>query len=149
MLAKRRSALAGATEPTEIVHRLRSFIADFGDLADVSAESDRLDRLSGEPAVGKAITREREADDAESRVLEQTFELEAALGENDRRDASLMLLGARLRDWSRTAGGDSDTPERRRARRLLRSVLAGAADRVHDPEYLALLEPYRRQARGW
>ena len=42
---------------------------------------------------------------------------------------------------------DSDTPERRQARRQLRSVVAGASGRVQDREYLALLEQHRLQGR--
>jgi predicted esterase len=149
MLAKRRRVLAAATGPTETVHLLRALVADFGNLADVSAEATRLDRASRESAVTKALAREREEVDAEARLLQQTFELEASLADGDRRDASLMLLGARLREWSRTAATGADTPERERARRLLQSVVFGASDRVKDHDYLAELERYRRQIRAW
>ena len=149
MLAKRRTAAAAATEPAETVHLLEALVADFRGLADVSADAARLDQWSRQRAVVKALRREQDAERDEARLAQQTFALEAALGDPDRREASLMMLRARLDQWGRTAAGSVDTPERRRARRLLRSVVFGASDRLQDREYLELLETYRRQARAW
>ena len=58
----------------------------------------------------------------------------------------------RLRDWlSRTArqvDAATDSPERRLARRLLRTITMGAADRVQDGEYLKLLQQYSQGVAG-
>ena len=48
---------------------------------------------------------------------------------------------------SRAAGAADDTPERQRARRVLRAITAGAGERVQDPQYLALLQQYRPAGR--
>ena len=53
-----------------------------------------------------------------------------------------MTLRDRLSKLSRKAAGEADTPERSQARRVLRSITAGASGRVQDREYLTLLEQY-------
>ena len=56
---------------------------------------------------------------------------------------SMMMLRDRLNKLSRKAGADGDTPDRAQARRVLRSITAGASGRVQDREYLTLLEQFR------
>ena len=146
ILEKRKARLAEATEPSEIVYLLAAIVSDFTDLADVSAESRRLDEMSKQPEVKKAIRREQDAENAEGRVLGDIFELEARLAD-DGRHVALMNLRDRLSTLARKAAAETDTPERSQARRVLRSVTAGASSRVQDREYLKILEEYRQPGR--
>ena len=58
-----------------------------------------------------------------------------------------MTLRERLSRLSRSAAGEADTPERSQARRVLRLITAGAAERTADREYLKLLERFRLPGR--
>ena len=71
----------------------------------MSAEASRLDEMSRQSDVKKALKRERDADDAEGRMIGEIFELEARLGDESRRDAALMTLRDRLSKLSRKAAG--------------------------------------------
>ena len=71
--------------------------------------------------VKKALKSERDSDDAEARMLEDIFALEAQLGD-EAREAALMTLRERLSRLSRKAAAEADTPERSQARRVLRLV---------------------------
>jgi hypothetical protein len=129
------------------VYQLTALVADFKGLADVSAEAARLDQMSRRDDVKKALKRERDSDTAEGRMLEEMFTLEARLGTDDGREIALMMLREKLSKLARKAHADADTPERSQARRVLRSVTAGASGRVQDREYLTLLEQYRQPGR--
>jgi hypothetical protein len=59
----------------------------------------------------------------------------------------MMRLRDELSTLARIANGEDDRPERSRARRVLRSITAGAGERVDDPAYRALLEQYRPAGR--
>ena len=58
-----------------------------------------------------------------------------------------MTLRDRLSKLSQKAAAEADTAERRQARRVVRTVTAGASARVQDGEYLTLLEQYRLPGR--
>lgn len=146
LLEKRRVRIAASTDLAETVYLLRALVADFTGMADVSVETGRLDGMSRQSDVKKALKRERDFDDAEWRMAGELFQLEAQLGD-DGRAAALMTLRDRLSTLSRRATSDADTPERRQARRLLRSIAAGVSGRVQDRLYLALVEQYRLPGR--
>jgi hypothetical protein len=146
ILEKRRARIAATSGPTETVYLLHALVSDFKGLRDVSAEASRLEHMSGQSDVKKALKRERDADDAEGRMLGEIFELESRLGDDTRHEA-LRTLRERLSTLSRKANAEADTPERSQARRMLRSITAGASGRVQDREYLALLEQYRLPGR--
>jgi predicted esterase len=143
ILEKRRATIAAASDPARTVYLLHALVSDFKGLADVSAESARLDRMSSDSEVKNALKRERNADEAEARMLGEIFELEGQLGDDSRRPGALSLLRERLSQLFRKASEEADTPERSQARRVLRAVTAGASERVQDPEYQKLLEQYR------
>jgi hypothetical protein len=147
ILRKRRARVASATSETQSVYLLRALVADFKGLLDVSADSRQLEALSRQPEVKRALERERDADDAEDRMLAEIFQLEGMLGNAYRRDVSLRTLRDRLMTLSRTASAQAETPERSRARRVLRSITAGAPERVQDSEYLTLLDQFRLPRR--
>jgi hypothetical protein len=147
LFEKRHSAIATSTDPAETVYLLRALVSDFKGLRDVAADVSRLDEMSKQSDVKKALKRERDADDAESRMLGEIFDLEARLNDDERRDVALMTLHDRLGRLSRKAAAETNTPERSQARRVLRSITAGAAGRVQDREYNKLLEQYRLPGR--
>jgi len=147
LFEKRQRLIAASASPAATVHLLDALVDDFKGLRDVSVEAARAKELSKQPEVKKALERERTDDDAEARVLGDVFDLEAGLNDESRHDASVMRLRDRLSAWARAANAADDSPERSRARRVLRAISSGAADRVRDPEYRALLEQYGPRGR--
>jgi len=144
MLEKRRSRIAASSGVADTVYLLRALVADFSGLVDLSAEAGRLEEMSRRPDVKQSLERERDFDDGEARMLGEMFQLEGQLGDDGRRSLALMTLRDRLSTLSRKAASEADAPERRQARRVLRSIGAGASQ---DREYLALLERYRLPGR--
>ncbi|HVD92898.1 MAG TPA: hypothetical protein VNC21_11470 [Vicinamibacterales bacterium] len=147
LLAKRRAQVAGAMNPADTVRLLDALVSDFSGLRDVSAEAGRAKDLMKQSDVKKAVARDRAADDIEQRILRDVFDLEAGLRDDDRRTEALFRLRDELSKLAGTANAPNDTPARRQARRVLRSITAGAAERVQDREYLALLEQYGMRGR--
>ena len=145
---ERQRAIAAASAPARTVLLLKDLADDFGGLRDVSAAAARAAELSKQKDVKSALSRERSDDDAEARQLEEAFTLEAGVRDESRHLESL----GRLRDWlarcAKQADAAADSPERRRARRVLRAITMGAAERVPDPEYLKLLQQYRQPGPG-
>ncbi len=146
LLETRRRAIAAAVAPVAQVHLLKNLVEDFRGLRDVSGETTRRAELSQQKDVKSALARERSDDDAEARILNDLFTLEMGLRDESRRPESLARLRDALSRSTRQADAAADSPERRRARRLLRAIAAGAGERVQDVEYLKLLEQYRRPA---
>jgi predicted esterase len=144
LLSKRREKIASSTEPAETVYLLRAVVADFNGLADVAAESKRLDELLRERDVKDALSRDQKADDSEAHALREIFELEAQLGDENRRGEALLTLRDRLAKLSRRAGEAADTPDRSQAVRVLRAITFGAPERVQDRQYLEMLQQYRQ-----
>jgi len=149
LLEKRRKRIADASDPAAAVHLLEALAEDFKGLRDVTAEAARAKDLSRQPDVKKALARERASDDAEVRPLGEIFELEAELRDDARHDASMARLRELLLRQARAADADTESPERSLARRVLRTVAGGVAERVDDPVYRKLLEQIapRAQAR--
>jgi pimeloyl-ACP methyl ester carboxylesterase len=146
---KRGRAIAATSDtPAATVRVLKELVADFGGLRDVSASTARAADLSKQPDVKRALARERDDDAAEARLLEDVMRLEAGLRDESRRMESLGQLRDSLSRCARQANAPTDSPERRRARRVLRTITMGAAERVQDVEYLKLLEQYRQPRSG-
>jgi hypothetical protein len=146
LLEKRKQQIAASTGALT-VHLLDALVSDFTGLRDVSAEAARLKELSKQPEVKKALARERGSDAAEERMLSDIFEMESRLRDEDRHAETLMRLRDELVTLARSAGAADDSPERDRARRVLRSITAGAGERVQDPDYRKLLEQYGQRGR--
>jgi dienelactone hydrolase len=147
LFEKRQRLIAASTREADTVHLLDALVSDFKGLRDVSADSARTRDLSKQPDVKKALARERADDDAEARMLGDIFDLEAGLSDESRHDAALMRLRDRLSKWARTANAAEESPERNQARRMLRAITTGAAERVQDRGYRTLLEQYRLPGR--
>ena len=77
-----------------------------------------------------------------ARLLDEILTREAQLDDQERRQVALQTLNERLGRLWKKANDETHTPERSQARRLLRSVAAGAAERTPDKDYLAILERY-------
>jgi hypothetical protein len=148
LLDKRQQAIAASTNPAATVHLLEQLASDFGGLRDVAAFAARAAELSKQKDVKSALARERSDDDAEARQVNDVFALEAALRDEDRRMATLGRLRDVLQRLARQADASADSPDRRRARRLLRTITSGASERGLDPEYRKLLEQYRQPGPG-
>ena len=58
-----------------------------------------------------------------------------------------MRLRDQLSRYARDAESTTDSPERSLARRVLRTVTAGASERVDDPQYLQFLQQFGRGGR--
>ena len=144
ILAKRREKIAASTESAETVYLLRALVADFKGLADVSAESRRLDDLLRDRDVKDALARDQKADDSEARALREIFGFEAQLGDENHHGEALLTLRDRLSKLSRKASDATDTPDRSQAVRVLRAITFGAPERVQDREYLEVLQQYRQ-----
>jgi hypothetical protein len=148
LLDKRRKAIAASASDVATVHLLEALVADFQSLRDVSPESARLKELTKRADIRKALDRERAAEDAEWRSINDIFELEAGLADEERRPAALLRLRDGLAKLSRAANADEDTPARAQARRVLRTITAGASERIQDKEYRSLIDQYRLPGRG-
>lgn len=148
LFEKRQRLIAASTSPVEIVHLLEALVSDFAGLHDVSAETARAKDLSKQPDVKKTLARQRADEDNEARMLGEIFDLEAGLSDESRHGVALMQLNGRLSKLSQVATAGDDSPARSQARRVLRAITAGAAERVQDREYRALIDQYGLRGRS-
>jgi dienelactone hydrolase len=142
LFAAARRRADDATDPVDRLRATQALAADFVGLRDVSEVRRRLDAMERDPTVKDAVARDRAALDAEARGLDEALALESRLSGSGR-TAALAQLDRRLADWARDAAAGEDTASRHRARRLLAGLGAGAAARVDDPDYAALLARHR------
>ena len=145
---KRERAIEAAATTTTAVHLTRALIDDFKGLRDVVRAEARFAALGKDRDVRQALARERAADDEEARTIDRMRTLEAGLQEPSRRRESLADLEGLLTRVSRTANATADSPERQAARRILRTVTMGAAERTQDKDYLQMLTKFRAPAGG-
>jgi pimeloyl-ACP methyl ester carboxylesterase len=139
----RQRAIEAAGKSATAVQLLEAASSDFTGLRDVSAAEKQLATLRQDRDVARALARERAADDEETRTIDRMRTLEAGLQDPSRRRESLADLEGLLTRVSRTANAAADTPERQAARRILRTVTMGAAERTQDRDYLQMLAKYR------
>ena len=141
--SKRMSAVDAAGETAAAVPLLLAMAAEFNGVRDVTALTARATELSKREPIKRTLNQQRDDDEAEARLIERIQELEAGLRSDERRNDSLMTLRVVLEDSFKQANAATDSPSRRRARRVLRVVTSGANQRVQDPDYLKLLEKFR------
>ena len=147
LLEKRRKRIAESPDGAATVHLLEALAEDFKGVRDVAAEAARARDLARQPEVKKALSRERGNDDAEARLLGEILDIEAGLHDASRHDASIGRLRDHLTRLAHLADAPTESAERSQARRVLRNITAGAAERVDDPEYHRLLEQYAPRSR--
>lgn len=140
---RRLEAAMTTGEPVKTVPLLQALVEDFKGLRDVKPQADVIAQLLKDSPTKRALDRQREADQAELKTLEEFGRLEAGLADRATRNDSYADLRRLLEDCRKKATGD-DSPQRDSARRILRVVTMGAAERVQDADYLKLLESYRR-----
>jgi hypothetical protein len=147
LIVERRRLVAASPADASAIHGLRALVADFEGLRDVSADAARMRELSQHPAMRQALDRERTDDERESRAIREIVDLEARLFDAERRGQSLARLRDRLSRLSRAATAEGESAERSQARRVLRAVALGAAERAPDPEYRKLLDQLAPRGR--
>ena len=130
-------------DPAARLAALHSLARDFKGLCDVTAVESAAAALEREPATKKAVARDRDALDAEARLLDDALASEARLKDPGTRSAALSRLRSLFEDWSRAAQSADASSARSQARRLLGAVAAGANERVKDDEYRSLVQQYR------
>lgn len=142
-IAERRATIAAAGDSAAAVRLLQDFVADFSGLRNVTAEIERASALARQPAIKRALDRDRDDVTAESRLLDEFVALEAGLRNEQTRHETLTELRGLLIDTHRKATSPTDSPTRDRSRRVLRIITMGAGERVQDGEYLKLIQQYR------
>jgi predicted esterase len=146
LFEKRLAKVDAAATQAEAARWLARLVADFTGLRDVSAQAARAAALSKQPEVRKALAREKADDDAEARMLQEVFELEAGLRDPEQRAQALLGIRDRLSRWASAANAEAESAKRSQARRLLRAVTSGTG-RMQDAEYRRLLEQYGLKGR--
>ena len=143
LFASRLQRIEQAPDGMARLRLLQASLEDFRGLLDVAALQSRVETLTNDSAVKKAMAEEREMFDMEGHLLREALDVEARLRGPDARAASLARLRGMLENWSRAAGAATASPLRSQARRLLGALAAGAAERVKDEEYLRLVQQFR------
>ena len=137
------AAMDPANEPARTVVMLQELAEDFDGLRDVKPQAEAAAKLMSNPATKAALSRQRDVDAAEVRLIDRFAQLEAGLEGYASRNDSLADLRVLLQDVQKKATSANDSAERDSARRVLRVVTLGAAERTNDKDYLALLQKYR------
>jgi hypothetical protein len=147
IFAKRAAEVVAMGTDVALLRALEAIVADFGGVKDVSAYAARAKELERDKHVRDALKKERDDAAAEERETRQILGLEAQLGNIDQRGQALLGLRSEWKRLSGAANGAADTPERRRARRVLRGLSMGARERASDAEYQAIVAQYRPAGR--
>jgi predicted esterase len=143
LFAQRMSVVDTATSRAFQAQALDAIAADFAPLRDVGALTARASALRTDKAVVKALAQEKADERAEAQLLNELIEREAGLADERTHTASLLRLRSLIAQLHRHATASTDSQERQRARRVLRAVMSGSAERVVDPEYAKILQQYR------
>ncbi len=149
IFSKRTAALEALESDRDRFTELQSLAADFEGIEDVSALTERAAALSRDKQVRGALKKDRDEEAREDREIREIVGLEAQLASADDRSQALTELRDLWRRLAEAANAEADSPDRRRARRMLGGLAMGAAGRVDDPAYLKIIEAYRpRRASG-
>ena len=140
---RRLEAAMAAGDPVKTVPLLQALVEDFKGLRDVQPQLDLISQLLKDSPTKRTLDRQREADQAELRTLEEIGRLEAGLADSSTRSESYADLRRVLEDCRKKATATDGSPQRDSAARILRVVTMGASERVQDQEYLKLLQQYR------
>ena len=103
----------------------------------------RAAALGKDKQVREALKQERREEEQEERLITAIITAEGRLANPDERLGAMQDLRARWKQMRAAANGESDTAERRVARRISRALLASANERSRDPEYRKFLEEQR------
>lgn len=139
-LFEKRSAAIEGKPDAEAYYATRTLAEDFAGLRDVSAVAAKAEQLRRAKSVKNALSKERDELQREREMLSQIYQAEAGLQAADRRGASLVELRSMLTRLSKQAKAETDSVDRRLARRVTRGVALGASERVKDGEYRAIFQ---------
>jgi predicted esterase len=143
LLSKRRRQVDAEPDTPTRLRLLRELVADFAGLRDTDADAARRTALEADADARRAVAGDRSERDQEARALDEVLRLESRLAQPGTRGAALARLSDLLDEWAQTAASPEISTARTRARRLLGGIAAGAASRVEDPEYTALVRRHR------
>ena len=136
-------AIADAGETAAAARLLRAMADDYRALRDVAALESRAARLLMEKDVKRDVDRDRDDLKQESRTLDEFTRLHRGLADQTSRAESLQGLTRLLTALADEANAPDSSPERARARRVLRLVAMDARDGAQDTQYLELVRKYR------
>ena len=89
-----------------------------------------------------AFKRELAEDQSELRKMNEIFALERQLEDRDTRPQALTQLRDQWKRLSADSAATADSPERRVARRVARSLGMTASERTPDPEYRKIVTDF-------
>jgi len=143
LFTTRQQRIDGVPDPVARLRLVQAAMADFNGLRDVTAMQPVAARLANDPEVARALRREKADLDAEARILDDALVTESRLRDRASRADALDRMRQSFEGWSRIARAEAPSAARSQARRLLGAVAAGAAERVKDDDYRALVQQYR------
>jgi hypothetical protein len=146
LFTKRTAAIDGERNDKDRYLALRGIAEDFAGLRDVQSISTQASALGRDKAVRDALKRDDDEDDREERTVRDVMMAEARLESLDERSSALSELRRRWKDLSDASKRDTDSPERRFARRVLGSL--GASAQTRDADYQKIIAEYRPPRRG-
>jgi uncharacterized protein (DUF885 family) len=139
--SQKRAALAdAAVSPKDAFLAARAMEDDFTGLKDVSRYAARAAELDRTREVRSALKNARDEDNREEQILNDVAAAERRLASDDR-TVALMELRRTWKDLSEKARRDTDSVERRIARRALAQL--SASTRTGDADYLKIVNEYR------
>ena len=138
---RRMGAIARMASDTHAFLALQSVASDFTGLTDVSAIAGRATALGRDKEIKNALSKDRDEDDRETRVLREMTIFAAKLESTDERADALAELRVRWRQLSDAAKKPADSSERRMARRVI--ALLNQSTTTRDPAYRKIIEEYR------
>jgi hypothetical protein len=141
---------AAEHEPTPAAQAsaLEALAKDFAAVCDVAALAARVAKLMKDKDINRVLSQARSSDDREWQLIGELATLEARIAEESSRAQSLMGIRDILARAYKQATSPEDSPERQKARRVLRAITAEASLRVQDAEYLKLLAEFRLPVAG-
>jgi dienelactone hydrolase len=138
----RKAQLAAMTNLAVIYYANLSMAADFDKLRDVSEYSKKADDMLSRKDVQDALRESGMDELQEGQVTADLANLTDQLGNDAMRAEVLVRLRTELTKLSTEAKAAADSPQRQRARRLLRGIIADNAGRP-DPELRKLIDEVR------
>ena len=123
---------------------LEALVKDFSGLKDVAEAASRVAELGRDKKVRDAVKKDREEENRERRQTDEILAAENQLS-TDGRSMALVHLRDRWKKLAAVANGPADSADRRIARRMLRGLSSGVAERTKDEEYRKMVDEFRPQ----
>lgn len=121
---------------------------DFATLTDVTALRARVDAMKNDKVIKRALSQARADTIAESNLMTDLMQLEGRLFDETTRADAMQQIRERLSRAYKRATAPDESPERQQARRVILAINSGAAERIQDREYLAMLATFRLPTRA-